>query len=479
VSEAVSRLQRAAALLWPALLLLPWYLLTLSPGLSWGNQSADSADLLNALALDTLPHPPGAPAWLLLIEGWLLLPWPDVPRAVALSSVLALTAALMLWHGLLRERVPDGPWAGVVVVAIGLQPLIWAQAVVVEIYALGLLAAVLYWRLWLRAQTQLPVALSVLGLTAGSLAGLHLTLLALLPTLLPLLRRAAWRGRAALLGGLLLGAAVWLLLPLRGAATTAAGWGAPISWDGFVWFASGAIYREAAFGLNGAALAARLADWATDARFAPLLPLLVLALIGARGRAAGGLPAWVVLLPALLIGGFALGYARNDAEVLLLVPIVALGLPAAGGLARLAARLPQRAQLPAALLLIGLLQLQAAVTRPLVDVAADPAQRIGTAILAAAPPQALLYTADDQSSFVLNYLHHVAGLRPDVVVVITPLLPYDWYRQRLAASYPQLQLPGALPSGWDAVLAQRNPTRPLCRVDAADMPPLRCRPPLE
>lgn len=56
----------------------------------------------------------------------------------------------------------------------------------------------------------------------------------------------------------------------------------------------------------------------------------------------------------------------------------------------------------------------------------------GRAILEAAPPDAVLLTAGDLDSYPVWYLQAVHGSRPDVTVVVVPMLPAAWYRAELA-----------------------------------------------
>ncbi|MGI9077767.1 MAG: protein O-mannosyl-transferase family [Gemmatimonadaceae bacterium] len=63
---------------------------------------------------------------------------------------------------------------------------------------------------------------------------------------------------------------------------------------------------------------------------------------------------------------------------------------------------------------------------------AELARTVADALLWSAPPNAVLFTAGDNDSFPLWYLQVVEGARPDVTVVVTPLLGAVWYREQLA-----------------------------------------------
>lgn len=53
-------------------------------------------------------------------------------------------------------------------------------------------------------------------------------------------------------------------------------------------------------------------------------------------------------------------------------------------------------------------------------------------LLRHAPPRAVLFVAGDNDTYPLWYAQRVLGIRQDVTVVTTPLLPADWYRAELA-----------------------------------------------
>jgi len=59
------------------------------------------------------------------------------------------------------------------------------------------------------------------------------------------------------------------------------------------------------------------------------------------------------------------------------------------------------------------------------------AHRLGSALLWSAPARAVLVTGGDNDSFPLWYLQTVEGARPDVTVVVAPLLAASWYRDEL------------------------------------------------
>ena len=73
---------------------------------------------------------------------------------------------------------------------------------------------------------------------------------------------------------------------------------------------------------------------------------------------------------------------------------------------------------------------------PAADRRREPERSIATAVahalLESAPPTAVLITGGDNDSFPAWYAQAVEGMRPDVTVVVAPLLGTRWYRAQLA-----------------------------------------------
>lgn len=57
---------------------------------------------------------------------------------------------------------------------------------------------------------------------------------------------------------------------------------------------------------------------------------------------------------------------------------------------------------------------------------------VAHALMSSAPPNAVLFTGGDNDSFPAWYAQAVEGMRPDVTIVVAPLLGTEWYRAQLA-----------------------------------------------
>ena len=486
------RLTRLDIIALTALLLgVGWaYARTLAPGVTWAGFGADSGDLVTAAVTGGVPHPTGYPTYLLLAWLFLALPAADPAFRVTLISPLAALLALAALYVSVRRLAPAG-WPGaagavLAALALGLAPLFWSQAVIAEVYALNACFCALLLLCALAARRG-PRAMAAQGLLAGLALGNHLT------SGLFVLAWLAWQGahagagwRRRALGGALLGLAVGLLvylaLPLRAAARPPVNWGDARDLAGFTWLVSGALYRPLSFGLPLEQLSGRVAALA-GVLLAQLGPAgLALALAGPIFAAPG--QRRLVALTLGLAGvqaAFALLYDTADSQVylipVLLIGSLWLGLAAAALLEWLRARARVAAPLGAALLVAALLARAPAAYRA-ADASADTrAIEFARAVLAAAPPRALVLAAEDRDSFALWYPHYALGQRPDLFVLVEPLLDYPWYRANLPAVYPGLRVPEPAGRPWAEALAAANPQiAVVCRTALDSQPPLTCEP---
>jgi hypothetical protein len=485
----MTRMWRVPAVV--ALAVFPLYLSTLAPGLTWIHHSADSGDLITAAATGGVAHPSGYPTYLLLARAALLVPVGSLAfRTNLLSAVCAalaagLVAALVArsYGGRGRFGQAGGALAGL---GFGLSPLLWSQAVVTEVYALhALLVACLLATLpgargkWWPAGAQLSAG-ALFGLALGN----HLTIGLLLPAWLA---ATAWQdgrlhARPALerLAGLAAGLLVYLVLPLRAAAHAPVNWANAVTLDRLWWLISGAPYRALAFGLPPSDVPGRVQALAglLVAQFGGLG--LAVALFGLFfGRVAARRVHVVTGWVAAAFSVFALTYWAPDSDAYLIPAFLAvavwLGLGAATALEALRARPAARLAL-AGLLGVALLW-NAVGNLPRVDASqATEAEVFGRAVMAGAPPGALLLAQADRDAFSLWYFHFALGQRPDVAVIVEPLLAFDWYRDNLGITEPALVIPTAPGAGWRAAIQAVNPSRPLCTLYPDAEVPLACWP---
>ena len=460
--------------------LLYWW--TAAPGLSWAHQGADGGELLAAAVRNGVPHPPGYPFYVWLLQGWLSatgLLWPNSEIAWRgnLLSVLCAAASvgitvLVAGQGLpwtvstvqppeaKAVSLPVAPtaivaqsrwvWATIAGLAWAISPLLWGQALITEVYALhALLIALLGWALLVKnAQARFLIPIVALGVAH------HLTFVLLLPAALYYIWVKRGGGLNHLLQaigvltvggllGILFYARIWLV---AGAAPPV-NWGYADNWAGFWWLISGAAYRGYLFSAPSATVPGRIAAWAytLTSQYTPV----------GLGIALLGLSDWDRYKPQLRnfsllwivpVSIYAIGYYTRDSEIYLLPVIwlatlwLAAGIPVI--LFWLFARWPRLGIVPiaASTLLIALVIL-IAVRWPSLSLRHDQEARQYIAdVNEILEPGSIVISRADHDTFALWYSAWASGelLRnaPDTVLINDGLYQFPWYQRLLATLYP-------------------------------------------
>lgn len=472
-AAAIARPEFAAGIV--AIVALSVYLLTMAPDLTWSHYGTDGGELATAAATLGVPHPPGYPTYVVLGHLFSHLPLGGsvAYRLNLLSAVCGaaaaglMTAAAAQWVGQRSERSGKGMAPLAAGLSLAFMPLVWSQALITEVYALNLaLLASFLWALLGRRPAW------VVGLLLGLSVTTHLTSALMLPLALAFTERERWW---TLLGGLLLGVAPFLALPLLAESGSPVIWGRPERLEGWLRLISARIYRPNLFGVPREQWGGRTLQWGR-------LFFAQFAWVGAALLPAGVIERWsqekgrylIVLGTAGLYGVYAFGYNTADAAVFLLPALLLLVLPLADGVALIEAgdyapgtagyygRKGLVLLLPLVLLMLNFNGL---------DLSDDwQVRRVAKKTLDEAPTGALILTTGDRATFSLWYLHYVEGQRPDVVIVDSNLLAFEWYRDRMARRYPSL---GQLQrDDLTTFRAYNGQIRPLCDVvftsDGAD-----------
>jgi hypothetical protein len=449
---------------------------TMAPTLTWEHNGADGGDLVLAVAHGSIPHPPGAPTYLVLGDLFIKLPWGEPAwRLNLLSAVMAAGAAGLTTKAifdLLRESEGDTLPPALAQVALtgglslGLSPLLWSQALITEVYAPAAFFAALVLLLTLRHS---PAWL--LGLIWGIGLGNHLALLLLAPLVAwrvwcekeKRLQRFSATCLLALSGwGIMYGP---VLLARRHAPSP---WGDVSTFAGWWELVSGQMYRSYVFGLPLIDWPQRLLAWAglLVRQFTP--PGAVLAGMGL-------VHLWQVrrslaLASALTFGMFniyAIGYNTTDSLVYLALalPVAALWL----GIGLSQAAIWMDRQIRSSLwpqrwvhLLLLLPLFQALLFWNQMDLSADKsAVEWAEQVLHQAPSQAILLTDRDAHTFALWYAHDVLGERPDVSVIDIDLWGHEPYRK---IALDTLNLESTDSGGLSLEDATRQTSRPVVRA---------------
>ena len=486
------------------------YFSTLAPGLTWAHNGADGGDLLSAVASGGVPHPSGYPTYLLLAQVFQFIPVGSLAfRMNLFSAVCALAAAILVYWTVVRLPFYSGAhqWVGGLVAALayGLSPLAWSQAVITEVYSLQALFLALFLYLWsfrLDDASRIPIRYDILtGLVCGLALGNHLTTVFLLPLAFLMggvVRRRSgpqvqekqhlwngwkiqWKSIGWRLAGLLFGLLVYLILPLRAGSKPPINWGNPVTLKGFLWLVSGQLYTGRLFSVPLDLILSRIHYWANllidqfgwIGLVVGLYGLFMLQ--GASVKKIYLATGWLFFAFSI----FSIGYNTPDSDVYLIPAFMVSALWVGLGAAALIKLLQNRKTwlgILAGVFIILALVIPAMLHYPSMDVSHDrTAETYGNGVLHSTPADAIIFTEGDKATFTLWYFRFVLHQRPDVAVVVTGLLPFDWYRATLRSTYPSLSVPGVANGSWDASMVQANPGRPACIATYQDTAAFSCQ----
>jgi hypothetical protein len=488
------------------------YISTLAPGLTWAHNGADGGDLISAVAAGGIPHPSGYPTYLLLAQALKLIPFGSLAfRMNLLSAICALAAAIFVYLTVVRLPFFSGMLQRVgglvAALAYGLSPLAWSQAVITEVYSLQAFFLALLLYLWsLRLENASPISFRynvITGLVCGLAMGNHLITVFILPVAFLMggvigrsigsgpqildkkYLRSGWKIQWKSIGwrfaGFLVGLLVYLVLPLRAASNPPINWGNPLSLNGFLWLVSGRLYSGLVLEVPLDYILPRIQYWANllidqFGWIGLVLGLFGLfTLQGASVKKIYFVTGWLFFMFSI----FSIGYNSYDSDVYLIPAFMAYSLWVGLGTAALIKLLHHRrawlGNLAGVFILTGLI-IPAIIHYPLMDDSHDrTAETYGSEVLRSTPADAIIFTEGDRATFTLWYFRFVLHQRPDVAVVATGLLPYDWYRETLRSTFPSLFVPGVVNGSWRATMVYANLDRPACNATYQDTAAFSCR----
>lgn len=438
--------------------LLLLYLRTLVPGVG----TADAADLTAAAASLGIPHPPGYPLHTLL--GWLASRLtPDNPALAvnALTAVCSSLAAAVL--ALTAISWTGSRLAGVAAaLALGLDPRVWHNSIVAEVFGLNnLLAALLLFlglRLAFRVGPAFPQALA-LAFVYGLGAAHHHTLAFVLPCSVVLLARSPLPYRslklwASVLAAFLLGMSPYLVPYLRAQDNPGLNWDDPRTLGNLLHLLLRRDYgslslmpEEARKALGADSPFSQVTHYGAEVFGGAALLLALLALLGLFTRERwSGLAvflAWLFTGPVfLMIANCPLGhpYYLGVVERFYTLPQVPLALLVGAGAGFLAGRgrVGQAFSLVACLGLAFLGSTHFAELDNSRNTVGEDSMRN---LLATLPENALFLTVGDNNTMLLEYAQYGLGLRPDLIVLDQDKLRYPWYVATKGRYYPELTIP--------------------------------------
>ncbi|MEM7532643.1 MAG: DUF2723 domain-containing protein [Chloroflexota bacterium] len=352
------------------------YLISAAPGLTWAHHGQDGGEFLAAAMTNGVPHPPGYPLYILLLQGWF--------RLVALIHPLWSSSSVLTsiaWYGnlfsgvcaalsvgvttsvatkLLQTSVggsegATGPfegslawsggwpsiwpniWGAVVGLAWAISPLLWGQAIITEVYALhALLISLLGWVLF-NHQGKPTILVPIIALGVAN----HLTFVLLLPAVLyyryfcakddyakniveHLLKSVIPIAIGGILGMLFFIRIPWVTGVSIGGLSwqgnlSPVNWGYADNWEGLWWLVSGNAYQGYLFGIPAENVFKRVTTWGNTltTQYTPV----------GLGLALLGLSQWdthqphlrnFILLWIFPVSIYSISYYTSDSDIYLL-----------------------------------------------------------------------------------------------------------------------------------------------------------------
>ncbi len=179
---------------------------------------------------------------------------------------------------------------------------------------------------------------------------------------------------------------------------------------------------------------------------------------------------------AFLFSAFAIAYGAVDSYVYLIPVFLSFAIWVGLGIERLtsyAARYSYALKVVIFLLMLASIAGRSLTAIDQVDASRDlRAEAFGEEVLSTVPQNAILFAEGDQAVFALWYFHFALGERPDLTVIATDLLHFDWYQENLRSTDPSLIVPTPFP--WPETIAGANASRPACYVQYSDHTMVNC-----
>lgn len=449
------------------------------------NYGADGGDLLAAVLTGGVPHPSGYPTYLLISEFFQILPFNTTYyRGALLSAFFSALAAgmtcLTTWLSLGRSgNTPKQFEIPVVVgIALGISPLFWSQAVIVEVYGLAsfFFVCALIWIILIlnqRPENKTDYALLLLSILIGLGLGNHLLLGLIAPAMI-FASISYLKNRNTLIELIkyhlliaMFAIGIYILIPLRARTNPPINWGDASNLEGILWLLSGKPYQGLAFSIPTSEIIDRIQFTAK----------LLMTQFGIFGLFIGSLGIvrifstkkeikWVLLWVVIVYSIFSIGYLTNDSLVYLIPVFIVFAIFIGNGILELATKIGKGNQQPALILSI-LFLIPLIIRFPNIWTQLDPREEDSARIhaqkcLEELPGNAILLTNEDTDTFPAWYFHFGLGIRPDISVVSKPLLQYEWYKNVIGYTYPEINISPISADDFIQQMILSNPGRRVC-----------------
>ena len=463
------------------------YFFTASTRLTWANYANDSGDFLAAILTSGIPHPTGYPTYMFLAGLFQKLPFGSPYfRAILISLIpAALSAGLMAVLFQKFFTKPQNKFAAIFALFTGLvwglSSFLWTQATIVEVHGLQSLFILLatWWVIELIETSPPPASwkLALLALFFGFGLGNHITLILFLPAIFiasyAAFRKGTSAGKLALqVVFLLLGALVYVTIPIRASQIPPINWGNASNWEGFWWLISGQAYQNLLLDISFLKILARISAFAALLRQQFGVIGIILAIVGIvqfTFHSKFTKPLFIYIFMVFAI--FSILYGTDDSITYLLSSFAVFTLWI--GLSFSIIQSWTWRKFPVGLAVLALAAVMFIISIPKtfrnVDVSSKTAPAdFAETLLPQLPANAILATAADLDSFPLGYYHFGLGWRDDLTIFTLPLTQFRWYQETLTHTYPAIKFPAPIElfrngnQNWGEQVSRLNPDRSYC-----------------
>lgn len=421
------------------------YLRTMAPTIG----PIDSGELSLVCRTLGIAHPTGYPLYTLIGRLWVfLIPFGELAWKLNLLSSLFMALSASMLYRIIAELDIQREIAFSASLMYAFSPVIWQQAVVLEVYALtALLATILLWLTVSYRKSGEGRYLLLGAFLAGLGLGNHLSLLWLIPGLMMMALikpggsklRILWRGFLFFIFGL----SIYLFLPIRSNLAPLLNWGNPNNWERFLWHVSGKQYQVWMFNQSLGELLANLRNFVKLWLDNPGLYLWWLIPPGTYAVfKKSQILFWSLLAIFVLAVFYGINYSIPDIEAYYIPAFICSFILMAFGLGwihrRLAARQGRLGSVFAGVML-GLFLLPLALNFRANDNSRNRlAYAIAGNILESVAPNGLILVDNWDIYSPGLYLMQNDHLRPDVILIDKELLRRSWYLEYLEKRYPEL-----------------------------------------
>ncbi|HSQ31271.1 MAG TPA: DUF2723 domain-containing protein [Gemmatimonadaceae bacterium] len=455
----------------------------------------DTGDFLTTAATLGVAHPPGYPLLVLLGHAFSLLPVGPLPFRInlvaAISDAIAVGLAFSIARRLGAPRLP----AVVAALALAFNPLFWEWSLAIEAFPLNDCIATLLIYLLVRwdGEPERRVFLAGAALCGGLGAANHLTIIFLIPLVLTVMwhRRAAIDARTVVfcVGAIFVGMLPYLYIPWAAARDPYLNWGNVTSAHDLLQHFLRSDYgtgRLVATGGPSGSPIDRLEGLGTS--FTILESILIV--VGAIEAYRIKWYFWGSLLSFAIAGPAFVAYANMDVSnppllwalgrFFLMPHVIAAPFAAFGAIAieeAIASQVPRAKQRVVETAVVAVAAVAFLVSAALryrsVDLSGDHlAHTFVQDALATLQPNTVLLARGDEVVFPAAYVQAVDRARPDVTLIATGMLGFQWYIPQLRRRDPRLRIPYDRYDPRNAsatlrALIEANPDRPFALIGSA------------